>query len=136
MAAEERKKAGHEGPPIVGLLQNAFVTEDPDRDWPMVRDGIGHQLGVYAGWWDGTDVKGKPLNVNPPDEATIRKTTAYGTPEEVVDPWDGSQSHGRLSREPPDPSPSLSGDGRGARRPAIELLGTQVAPRLKQEAGS
>lgn len=85
MAAEERAKAGRPGPPKVALLQNAFVTEDPEGDWPMVRAGIGHQLGVYAGWRAGTDVPGKPLEVMPPAEADIRRTTAYGTPEEVVE---------------------------------------------------
>jgi probable F420-dependent oxidoreductase len=85
MAASERSAAGKEGQPIVGLLQNAFVTEDPDADWPMVRDGIGHQLGVYAGWWAGTDVPGVPLEVIPPPEGDIRRTTAFGTPAEVVD---------------------------------------------------
>ena len=49
MASEERAKAGKDGPPIAAVLINAYVTEDPERDWPMVRDGIGHQLGVYAG---------------------------------------------------------------------------------------
>lgn len=83
MAAEERAAAGLEGPPIVAVLQNAFVTEDPERDWPMVRDGIGHQLGVYAGWNAGTDVPGVPLQVMPPDD-TIRGATAYGTPEQVA----------------------------------------------------
>ncbi|MFP5297375.1 MAG: LLM class flavin-dependent oxidoreductase [Actinomycetota bacterium] len=85
MAAEERSAAGREGPPMVGILQNAFVTNDPDGDWPMVRDGIGHQLGVYAGWRAGTDVPGKPLEVAPPSEEDIRRTTAYGTPEQVVE---------------------------------------------------
>lgn len=84
MVAEERAKAGHDGEPIVGLLQNAFVTEDPERDWPMIRAGIGHQLGVYAGWRAGTDVSGKPLEVVAPDEATLRETTAYGTPSDVA----------------------------------------------------
>lgn len=84
MAAEERAKAGHEGEAIVALLQNAFVTEDPERDWPMVQAGIGHQLGVYAGWRAGTDVPGKGLEVMPPDPDAIRQTTAYGTPDEVV----------------------------------------------------
>src|SRR5918998_5926853 len=37
MAAEERGKAGLEGPPRVAILHNAFVTEAPERDWPMVR---------------------------------------------------------------------------------------------------
>lgn len=84
MAAEERAAMGLPGLPQVGLLQNAFVTDDPERDWPMVRDGIGHQLGVYAGWRVGTDVPGAALSVMPPDEATIRATTAYGTPDDVV----------------------------------------------------
>ena len=85
MAAEERAKAGKDGPPIVALLQNTFVTNDPDDDWPMVRDGIGHQLGTYSGWRAGTDVPGKKLEVMPPDEDTIRKMTAYGTPKQVVE---------------------------------------------------
>ena len=84
MAARERSKAGLEGPPTVAVLQNAFVTEDPERDWPLVRAGIGHQLGVYAGWREGTDVPGAPLKVLPPDDGDIRRTTAFGTPEEVL----------------------------------------------------
>jgi alkanesulfonate monooxygenase SsuD/methylene tetrahydromethanopterin reductase-like flavin-dependent oxidoreductase (luciferase family) len=84
MAAEERQKAGKQGPPIVGVLQNAFVTEDPNRDWPLVRDGIGHQLGVYAGWSSGTDVPGRPLDVMPPPESDISRTTAFGTPDDVA----------------------------------------------------
>ncbi|MFN2526719.1 MAG: LLM class flavin-dependent oxidoreductase [Actinomycetota bacterium] len=84
MAAEERVRVGGKGPPIVALLQNAFVTEDPERDWPLVHAGIGHQLGVYAGWRAGTDVEGRELEVMPPPQETIRETTAYGTPEQVV----------------------------------------------------
>jgi probable F420-dependent oxidoreductase len=84
MAAEERARAGRDGPPIVAVLQNAFVTDDPERDWPMVRDGVGHQLGVYAGWRAGTDVPGTPLEVVPPDDDTIRRTTAYGRPQDVT----------------------------------------------------
>jgi hypothetical protein len=49
-----------------------------------VRDGIGHHLGVYAGWRAGTDGPGTALTVMPPEEETIRATTAYGTPDEVV----------------------------------------------------
>lgn len=85
LAAEARAEAGHEGAPIAAMLQNAFVTDDPDRDWPAVRDGIGHQLGTYAGWRAGTDVAGKPLEVMPPSENEIRATTAFGTPAEVTD---------------------------------------------------
>jgi probable F420-dependent oxidoreductase len=85
IASSARAEAGHEGPPVVAVLQNAFVTEDPDRDWPAVRDGIGHQLGTYSGWRAGTDVGGRALEVMPPPESEIRDTTAFGTPGEVVD---------------------------------------------------
>ncbi|MFP5351535.1 MAG: LLM class flavin-dependent oxidoreductase [Actinomycetota bacterium] len=85
LVARERLKAGHEGPPLVAVLQNAFVTDDPARDWPVVRDGIGHQLGTYAGWRAGTDVAGEPLRVMPPPEEEIRATTAYGTSQEVIE---------------------------------------------------
>lgn len=85
IATNARREAGKEGAPIVALLQNAFVTDDPGAEWPIVRDGIGHQLGVYAGWRAGTDVPGTPLRVTPPDEATVRRTTAFGTPDDVVE---------------------------------------------------
>lgn len=85
MAADARAEEGHQGPPIVAVLQNAFVSDDPERDWPMVREGIGHQLGTYAGWRAGTDVAGRPLEVTPPDDGDIRRTTAYGTPGEVIE---------------------------------------------------
>lgn len=84
MAADERADAGKDGPPAVAVLMNGFATNDPERDWPMVRDGIGHQLGVYAGWRAGTDVPGVPLEVKPPDEDAIRTTSAFGTPRDVV----------------------------------------------------
>jgi probable F420-dependent oxidoreductase len=85
MAAEERAAAGGEGPPQVAVLQNAFVTEDPERDWPMVSAGVAHQLGVYGGWNAGTDAPGVPLELEPPDAETLRRMTAYGTPGEVID---------------------------------------------------
>lgn len=136
LTAEERRRAGHEGPPLVGVLQNAFVTEDPAEDWPMVRAGVGHQLGVYAGWRKGTDVPGKPLEVLPPDEETIRSTTAYGTPEEVVDRLrdlvdalaEYPASHLVLRMHYP-------GMGAAPAARAIKLLGREVAPALRARAG-
>jgi probable F420-dependent oxidoreductase len=132
MAAAERRVAGKDGPPIVGVLQNAFVTREPGRDWAMVRDGIGHQLGVYAGWRAGTDVPGAPLEVMPPDEPTIARTTAYGTPEDVVDHLTPlarilsryPQSHLVLRLHYPgmDAEPAAE---------AIRLLAREVAPRLQ-----
>jgi hypothetical protein len=70
---------------MMALLHNAFVTTDPDRDWPMVRSGAGHQLGTYSGWRAGTDVPGKRLEVMPPDDESLRGATAYGTPDQVIE---------------------------------------------------
>ena len=137
MAAEERAKAGHPGPPIVALLQNAFVTEDPERDWPMVRDGIGHQLGVYSGWRNGTDVAGKPLEIAPPDEDSTRTTTAFGTPEQVLEfltPLAGilgayPESHLILRQH----YPGMTAEDASR---SIELLAKEVVPALKEAAAS
>lgn len=85
LASLARSEEGGVGPPVVAVLQNAFVSDDPERDWPQVRDGIGHQLGTYAGWRAGTDVAGRPLEVMPPEEDDIRRTTAFGTPAEVAE---------------------------------------------------
>ena len=136
MVAEERKKAGLEGPPLVAVLQNAYVTEDPEGDWPMVRDGIGHQLGVYAGWAAQTDVPGTELEVAPPPEDQIRRTVAYGTPDEVVTRLERvtevlalyPESHLILRLHYPgmDAAPAAR---------SIELLAREVAPRLRAIAG-
>ena len=137
MAAEERKKAGHEGPPIVGLLQNAFVTNDPDGDWDMVYRGIGHQLGVYAGWRTGTDVPEKPLEVVPPAEDDIRRTTAYGTPDQV---FGFLEPLAKLLGSYPESHIVLRfyypGMPAEAAASSIELFAKEVAPRLREVAGS
>lgn len=135
MAADGRRAAGKEGPPLVGVLQNAFVTEDPDGDWPMVRDGIRHQLGVYGGWRKGTDVPGAPLELSPPSEEDIRRTTAYGTPEQVIEYLselvvnlgEYPESHLVLRLHYP-------GMEKAPAERAIELLATQVAPALRERA--
>lgn len=136
MAAEERARAGKEGPPIVALLQNTFVTQDPDGDWPMIRDGIGHQLGTYAGWRAGTDVPGGKLEVIPPDESSIRQTTAYGTPEQVVEyltpivkvlaEYPESHLIVRLHYPGMTAEPAAT---------AIRLFARDVAPKLREVAG-
>lgn len=135
MAAAARREAGRDGLPLAALLQNAFVTEDPERDWPMVARGIGHQLGVYAGWRAGTDVPGRPLEVLPPDDDTIRRTTAYGTPTEVsefLEPLAGvlgahPDSHLILRFHYP-------GMEAGPAADAIKLFAREVAPRLREAA--
>lgn len=137
MVVAERRDAGHSGEPIVGLLQNSFVTEDPDRDWAMIKAGAGHQLGVYAGWRAGTDVKGAPLEVMPPDDDTLRKTTAFGTPAQVVDflgpifevldRYEEAHLVLRLHYPGMDAAPA---------RRAIELLAGEVVPQLRGRSAS
>jgi probable F420-dependent oxidoreductase len=137
MAAAARKKAGKDGEPMAGLLHNAFVTDDPDGDWQMVRDGIAHQLGVYVGWRVDTDIKGKPLEVMPPDDETIRKTTAYGTPADVVAKLgpivdilkDHPESHLVVRLHYP-------GMDREPAKRAIEMFAREVAPQLRERAGA
>ncbi|MGH2806987.1 MAG: LLM class flavin-dependent oxidoreductase, partial [Actinomycetota bacterium] len=72
LATQGWAEAGKKGGPKIAILQNAFVTDDPERDWPMVRDGVGHQLGTYAGWLD-TDVPGVEMKVKPPPEEKLRE---------------------------------------------------------------
>jgi probable F420-dependent oxidoreductase len=137
MAAQARKETRKEGPPVVAVLKNGYVTEDPERDWAMVRDGIGHQLGVYAGWRKGTDVPGTPLKVLPPDEEWIRTDTAYGTPEQVIDALSPlvqilgryDESHLVFRLHYPGMSAQPAAD-------AIRLLAREVAPQLKERAAA
>jgi probable F420-dependent oxidoreductase len=136
LAAQARVEAGKSGPPVVGVLHNAFVTEDPERDWPLVRDGVGHQLGTYAGWGAGTDVSGIPLEVRPPDDAEIRASTAFGTPEEVaaflapladvLAPYPEAHLVTRHHYPGMDVAPAAA---------SIELFARGVAPQLRQLAG-
>jgi probable F420-dependent oxidoreductase len=136
LAARARADAGRAGPPIVGVLQNAFVTPDPERDWPAVRDGIGHQLGTYAGWRAGTDVPGVPAEVKPPDEGVIRASSAFGTPEEVaaflapladvLAPYPEAHLVTRHHYPGMDVAPAAA---------SIELYARAVAPQLRQLAG-
>jgi alkanesulfonate monooxygenase SsuD/methylene tetrahydromethanopterin reductase-like flavin-dependent oxidoreductase (luciferase family) len=135
MAAEERSKANLEGAPVVAVLQNAFVTENPEDDWPRVRAGVAHQMGVYAGWGAGTDVAGRPLEIKPPDERSLRAMTAYGTPDEVAEQLDPlaatlgeyPESHLIVRLHYP------GMEALPARR-AMSLFAREVVPRLRERA--
>jgi alkanesulfonate monooxygenase SsuD/methylene tetrahydromethanopterin reductase-like flavin-dependent oxidoreductase (luciferase family) len=136
LAAAARSADGHAGPPIVAVLQNAFVSNDPEADWPQVRAGIGHQLGTYAGWREGTDVDGRPLEIIPPEESDIKRTTAYGDPAEVIEQlaplvrvlalYPESHLIVRLHY------PGMTAEPAAA---AIRLFAQEVAPALRQMAG-
>jgi probable F420-dependent oxidoreductase len=68
----------------LALLQNAFVSREGDA-WEMARPGVAHQLGTYSAWDAGADTPDHDeLEPIPPDDATMRRWTAAGTPAEVV----------------------------------------------------
>lgn len=133
LAAAARAEAGHEDQPVVGVLQNAFVTRDPEGDWAVVRDGIAHQLGTYAGWRNGTDVPGTPLAVDPPGDEQIRSTTAFGTPDQVVDYLTPTvQVLDRYAEAHLVVRLYYPGMTAAQSRNAVELFGREVAPRLRE----
>jgi probable F420-dependent oxidoreductase len=84
--AEEGAREAGKDPDALGFaqLQNAFVWEDGDA-WEVVRPGVAHQLGVYAGWRAGTDTPEKTaLEVLPPDDDVLRELTPAGDRHEVI----------------------------------------------------
>jgi probable F420-dependent oxidoreductase len=84
VAEEAARDAGRDVSEFpVGQLQNVFVWEDGDA-WEIVREGAGHQIGVYAGWAQGSDTPGKDFFVSPPDDETLRTITITGSPHDVA----------------------------------------------------
>ncbi len=68
----------------LALIQSAFPWRDGDA-WEVVRDGVVQQLGCYGAWEAGADTpENDALQPIPPDEETMRKWTASGTPEQVA----------------------------------------------------
>jgi hypothetical protein len=83
-------QAGHDprGGRMAGALQ-AWVSADPERDWPVVGKHLSHQLDTYRRYMvEGTD-QPLPRPVDP-DRLRSRQPKgplsyfAYGTPEEIA----------------------------------------------------
>lgn len=132
--AEQGAREGGKDPSELGfaLLQNAFVWQDGDA-WEIVREGAGHQLGVYAGWRAGTDTPQQPeLEVMPPDEDTLRTMTPAGDPHAVIRALRplveafGSREEFHLVVRLHYP-----GMDRDTAARSIELFGAEVLPALK-----
>jgi probable F420-dependent oxidoreductase len=64
-------------------LQNTFVWEDGDA-WEIARRFVPNQLGIYGAWAEGTDTPDRGFAIVPPDDATMRRLTPSGTPQEVT----------------------------------------------------
>lgn len=65
------------------LLQNAFVVPEGDP-WPLIREGVRHQIGAYAAWEAGHDTPEHDSLEPVADEDELRRWTPAGTPDEVT----------------------------------------------------
>jgi probable F420-dependent oxidoreductase len=132
LAEESAREAGKDPASLdFALLQNAFVWEEGDA-WNVVRQGVSHQLGVYPGWAAGSDTPGRPLQVSPPGEKTLRDTTPAGDRHQVlqalrpiVDAFAGRQEFHLVVRLH---YPGMDID---TSTRAVELFGAEVIPALK-----
>jgi probable F420-dependent oxidoreductase len=132
--AEEGARRAGKDPESLGFvqLQNAFVWDDADA-WEIVRDGVAHQLGVYAGWRAGSDTPDRPaLEVVPPDDEALRALTPAGEPREVLRALQplvnafGDRSEFHLVVRLHYPGMDLDTASR-----SVELFGEEVLPVLK-----
>lgn len=111
----------------------AWVSEDPERDWPVVSRHIAHQFDTYRSY--GVEGTGKrtPRPVDPAaliesDENTALSTFAFGTPEAVV-----AKLRARIGDAPVETLlfwASISGMPEEMVARSVELLCTRVAPLL------
>ncbi len=66
------------------LLQNVVVDEE-GSGWKVAGEGVAHQLGAYDAWEAGADTPDRDrLDLGPPDEQAMLRSTISGTPAEVV----------------------------------------------------
>ena len=78
------RQAGRD-PSALGFAQrqNVFVSEDGDA-WEVVRDGMAHAVGVYAGWDQGGNTPGQGFVLPPVDEEAVRTAEPIGTAHQVA----------------------------------------------------
>jgi probable F420-dependent oxidoreductase len=83
-ADEAARSAGRDASTLAfAQLQNTFVWDDGDA-WEVARRYVPNQLGIYGAWDQGTDTPDRGFAIVPPDEATMRRLTPTGTPQEVT----------------------------------------------------
>jgi probable F420-dependent oxidoreductase len=83
--AEDGARAAGRDPSSLAFaqLQNVFAWDEGDA-WEVVREGVAHQIGTYAGWAAGGDTPGQGFVLPPQEEGLLRHLTPAGTPQEVV----------------------------------------------------
>jgi alkanesulfonate monooxygenase SsuD/methylene tetrahydromethanopterin reductase-like flavin-dependent oxidoreductase (luciferase family) len=112
-------------------IRSAFVWDDGDA-WSVVRDGLAHAVGVYAGWEEGGDTPGHGFVLPEFDEGDARATLPIGTPQEVAhrlrpvaEAFGGRRDFTLVVRLH---YPGMDYDTSSH---AVELFGEQVIPALK-----
>lgn len=136
--AEGLAEAGHLA--SAGVMAGAFqgwATEDPERDWAMVSEHLGHQLDSYRQHMvEGTEAPTpKPIDV----ERLIRSprpgplgSFTYGTPEHVA-----SEIRAYTAGAPVTTVflwASIGGMTEEATMQHIQTICTRIAPRLRETA--
>jgi probable F420-dependent oxidoreductase len=131
--AEEAARDAGRGAGSLGFaqLQNTFAWEDGDA-WEVVREGVAHQIGVYAGWAAGADTPGQGFAVPSQDDEKLKHLTPSGTPQQVaralrpiVEAFAGRPTFHLILRLH---YPGMDFD---ASSRAIEVFGEKVLPALK-----
>lgn len=128
-AREAGRDAGSLG---LVLLQNAFVVPEGDP-WPLIREGIRHQIGAYAAWEAGHDTPEHDSLEPLADEEELRRWTVAGTPDAVtealrrlVEPFGATRDLHLVVRL------HYPGMALGPAADAVQLFGRTVLPALKR----
>jgi alkanesulfonate monooxygenase SsuD/methylene tetrahydromethanopterin reductase-like flavin-dependent oxidoreductase (luciferase family) len=112
-------------------IRSAFPWDDGDA-WEMVRDGLAHANGVYAGWDAGGDRPGTGFVLPPQDDDRARASIPVGSPQEVAralrpfaDAFGGRRDATLVVRL------HFPGMEYATSSHAVELFGEHVIPALK-----
>ncbi len=107
----------------VGLIRSIYVTDDKERDWPILRQAERHRMSVYDTFMADT-----PDNYGWRGGDTIPQTVVIGTPDECVAELQRFIDEYGItdiasSGLPPGVDPEMMG-------PMVERLAREVVPRL------
>jgi alkanesulfonate monooxygenase SsuD/methylene tetrahydromethanopterin reductase-like flavin-dependent oxidoreductase (luciferase family) len=67
------------------VMLNAFIGEDGDDLWSLVRPGVNHQWGTYEAWDAGHDTPDHDSMQPIPDEDAERSAIVLGTPVQLAE---------------------------------------------------
>jgi probable F420-dependent oxidoreductase len=117
-------------PQIASSFPWIFTSEDPERDWQVLKAAGHHQLGLYCRW--GTESGDAVLGEPPVDDADLARRGQYlvGTPEQVFDSLRAKWLKERFTMHWN--MPLWPGVSTAMAHRSIELFATAVMPRLRK----